>query len=44
MQRNVIWYQWHRIISSKERELTIDEIYEDEKNAGIDYLNALSND
>lgn len=44
LDRNVVWRKWHGTIVRNERELTVEEIYEDEKNAGIDYLKALSED
>ena len=44
IQRNLVWVNWHNQISRKKEELTVEEVYEDEKNAGIDYLKALSNE
>ena len=44
LNRYCIWIKWHRTISRTERELTVDEVYEDERNAGIDYLKALADE
>ncbi len=44
LNRYTVWLKWHWAISRSDKELTVDEVYDDEKNAGIDYLKALASD
>ena len=36
--RFLVWHKWHTTICGNKKEITIEEMYEDEKIAGMDFM------